>query len=106
VTDVLLPGYSPRVEGNQSRSARPAKALAAAQRPVLYGLRRRSSTPAARIRLDRVLYGSDRCSRHLHADGARRLHGAGGVTPDSQGWAGSACTAPAPPTTNAMDEPT
>ncbi len=36
VTDVQLPGYQPRVEGNQKQIRQAAKALAAAQRPVIY----------------------------------------------------------------------
>src|SRR6201984_1069459 len=36
VTDVRLPGYQPRVEGNQKQIRQAAKALAAAQRPVVY----------------------------------------------------------------------
>jgi acetolactate synthase I/II/III large subunit len=36
VSDVRLPGYQPRVEGNQKQVRQAAKALAAAQRPVIY----------------------------------------------------------------------
>ncbi len=36
VTTVQLPGYQPRVEGNQKQIRQAAKALAAAQRPVIY----------------------------------------------------------------------
>ena len=36
VVDVRLPGYQPRVEGNQKQIRQAAKALAAAQRPVIY----------------------------------------------------------------------
>jgi acetolactate synthase-1/2/3 large subunit len=36
VTDLQLPGYQPRVEGNQKQIRQAAKALAAAQRPVIY----------------------------------------------------------------------
>jgi acetolactate synthase-1/2/3 large subunit len=36
VTDVRLPGYQPRVEGNQKQIRQAAKALAVAQRPVIY----------------------------------------------------------------------
>jgi len=36
VTNVQLPGYQPRVEGNQKQIRQAAKALAAAQRPVIY----------------------------------------------------------------------
>jgi acetolactate synthase-1/2/3 large subunit len=36
VSDVHLPGYQPRVEGNQKQIRQAAKALAAAQRPVIY----------------------------------------------------------------------
>src|ERR1700758_5140867 len=36
VGDVRLPGYQPRVEGNQKQIHQAAKALAAAQRPVIY----------------------------------------------------------------------
>jgi acetolactate synthase I/II/III large subunit len=36
VTDVRLPGYQPRLEGNQKQIRQAAKALAAAQRPVIY----------------------------------------------------------------------
>jgi len=36
VTDVRLPGYQPRVEGNQKQIRQAAKAMAAAQRPVIY----------------------------------------------------------------------
>ncbi len=36
VHDVHLPGYQPRVEGNQKQIRQAAKALAAAQRPVIY----------------------------------------------------------------------
>ncbi len=36
VTDVSLPGYQPTVEGNQKQIRQAAKALAAAQRPVIY----------------------------------------------------------------------
>ncbi len=36
VLDVRLPGYQPRVEGNQKQIRQAAKALAAAQRPVIY----------------------------------------------------------------------
>jgi acetolactate synthase I/II/III large subunit len=36
VTDVRLPGYQPTLEGNQKQIRQAAKALAAAQRPVLY----------------------------------------------------------------------
>ena len=42
VTDVRLPGYQPKVEGNQKQIRQAAKALAAAQRPGdLRGRRRR-----------------------------------------------------------------
>jgi acetolactate synthase-1/2/3 large subunit len=36
VGDVRLPGYQPKVEGNQKQIRQAAKALAAAQRPVIY----------------------------------------------------------------------
>lgn len=36
VTDVHLPGYQPTLEGNQKQIRQAAKALAAAQRPVIY----------------------------------------------------------------------
>jgi acetolactate synthase-1/2/3 large subunit len=36
VTDVRLPGYQPRTEGNQKQIRQAAKAFAAAQRPVIY----------------------------------------------------------------------
>jgi acetolactate synthase-1/2/3 large subunit len=36
VTDVRLPGYQPTFEGNQKQIRQAAKALAAAQRPVIY----------------------------------------------------------------------
>ncbi len=36
VTDVRLPGYQPTVDGNQKQIRQAAKALAAAQRPVIY----------------------------------------------------------------------
>src|SRR5205807_9499232 len=36
VSDVRLPGYQPRIEGNQKQIRQAAKALAAAQRPVIY----------------------------------------------------------------------
>jgi acetolactate synthase-1/2/3 large subunit len=36
VTDVRLPGYQPRVEGNQKQIRQAAKALASSQRPVVY----------------------------------------------------------------------
>ncbi len=36
VSDIRLPGYQPRVEGNQKQIRQAAKALAAAQRPVIY----------------------------------------------------------------------
>ena len=36
VTDVRLPGYQPKSEGNQKQIRQAAKALAAAQRPVIY----------------------------------------------------------------------
>jgi acetolactate synthase-1/2/3 large subunit len=36
VSDVRLPGYQPRAEGNQKQIRQAAKALAAAQRPVIY----------------------------------------------------------------------
>jgi acetolactate synthase-1/2/3 large subunit len=36
VSDVRLPGYQPTVEGNQKQIRQAAKALAAAQRPVIY----------------------------------------------------------------------
>src|SRR3981081_1011080 len=36
VTDVRLPGYQPRTEGNQKQIRQAAKALAVAQRPVIY----------------------------------------------------------------------
>jgi acetolactate synthase-1/2/3 large subunit len=36
VTDVRLPGYQPTVEGNQKQIRQAAKALATAQRPVIY----------------------------------------------------------------------
>jgi len=36
VGDVRLPGYQPRVEGNQKQIRQAAKALASAQRPVIY----------------------------------------------------------------------
>src|SRR5436309_1096960 len=36
VIDVRLPGYQPRLEGNQKQIRQAAKALAAAQRPVIY----------------------------------------------------------------------
>jgi acetolactate synthase I/II/III large subunit len=36
VSDIRLPGYQPRVEGNQKQIRQAAKALASAQRPVIY----------------------------------------------------------------------
>ena len=36
VTTVQLPGYQPKIEGNQKQIRQAAKALAAAQRPVIY----------------------------------------------------------------------
>jgi acetolactate synthase I/II/III large subunit len=36
VSDVRLPGYQPRLEGNQKQIRQAAKALASAQRPVIY----------------------------------------------------------------------
>jgi acetolactate synthase I/II/III large subunit len=36
VTDIRLPGYQPKTEGNQKQIRQAAKALAAAQRPVIY----------------------------------------------------------------------
>src|SRR2546426_339802 len=36
VTDVRLPGYQPKTEGNQKQIRQAAKALASAQRPVIY----------------------------------------------------------------------
>jgi acetolactate synthase-1/2/3 large subunit len=36
VTDIRLPGYQPRVEGNQKQIRQAAKALASSQRPVIY----------------------------------------------------------------------
>jgi len=36
VSDVRLPGYQPRVEGNQKQIRQAAKALASSQRPVIY----------------------------------------------------------------------
>jgi acetolactate synthase-1/2/3 large subunit len=36
VTDLRLPGYQPKVEGNQKQIRQAAKALASAQRPVIY----------------------------------------------------------------------
>jgi acetolactate synthase-1/2/3 large subunit len=36
ITDVRLPGYQPTLEGNQKQIRQAAKALAAAQRPVIY----------------------------------------------------------------------
>jgi acetolactate synthase-1/2/3 large subunit len=36
VADVQLPGYQPRIEGNQKQIRQAAKALAASQRPVIY----------------------------------------------------------------------
>ncbi len=36
VTDVHLPGYQPKIDGNQKQIRQAAKALAAAQRPVIY----------------------------------------------------------------------
>jgi len=36
VTDVRLPGYQPKVDGNQKQVRQAAKALASAQRPVIY----------------------------------------------------------------------
>src|SRR5438309_1275730 len=36
VMDVRLPGYQPKLEGNQKQIRQAAKALASAQRPVIY----------------------------------------------------------------------
>ncbi len=36
VTDVRLPGYQPKIDGNQKQIRQAAKALASAQRPVIY----------------------------------------------------------------------
>ena len=36
VSDVRLPGYQPRIEGNQKQIRQAAKALASSQRPVIY----------------------------------------------------------------------
>src|SRR5271165_1534193 len=36
ISDVRLPGYQPKLEGNQKQIRQAAKALAAAQRPVIY----------------------------------------------------------------------
>jgi acetolactate synthase-1/2/3 large subunit len=58
VTDVRLPGYQPTVEGNQKQIRQAAKALAAAQRPVIYA--GGGVTSAGASRELRELAGCDR----------------------------------------------
>ena len=92
-TDVHLPGYQPTTEGNPKQIRLAAKALANARRPVHLRRRRRDQRQrgrgADRARASRPLPG------HLHADGPRRAS----RRRTSSGWACSACTARAPPTT-------
>ena len=93
VTDVRLPGYQPRVEGNQKQIRQAAKALAAAQRPVIYAgggvVNANASEELIEFATSRPLPG------HLHADGPRRAS----RRRTRSGWGCSACTARARPTT-------
>ena len=93
VTDVRLPGYQPTTEGNQKQIRLAAKALANARRPVIYvggGVINADAAPElTELALSGPLPG------HLHAHGPRRVPGAR----TRSGWACSACTARARPTT-------
>ena len=88
-----LPGYKPSTEGNIKQIRIAAKALANAQRPVIYtggGVVNANASEELR-----ELCLADNFPVTSHADGPRRLPGAA----TSSGSGCSACTAPAPPTT-------
>ncbi len=75
VTDVRLPGYQPRIEGNQKQIRQAAKALAAAQRPVIYA---GGGVVNANASEELVEFASERSfSGDLHADGLGRVPGSG-----------------------------
>ena len=74
VLDVRLPGYQPRVEGNQKQIRQAAKALAAAQRPVIYAGGGVVNANASRELRDFVDLRP--LPDHVHADGPRRVPGA------------------------------
>ncbi len=71
VTDVRLPGYQPTIEGNQKQIRQAAKALAAAQRPVIYAgggvVNANASAELVEFATARPLPGD------VHADGPRRV---------------------------------
>ena len=73
VTDVRLPGYQPTLEGNQKQIRQAAKALAAAQRPVIYAgggvVNANGSEELVALATHRPLPGD------VHADGPRRVPG-------------------------------
>ena len=74
VTDVRLPGYQPRVEGNQKQIRQAAKALAAAQRPVIYA---GGGVVNANASAELIEFAHVRpVPRDVHADGPRRICGA------------------------------
>ncbi len=71
VTDVRLPGYQPTLEGNQKQIRQAAKALAAAQRPVIYA---GGGVVNANASEELVEFATcDRFPVTTHADGPRRL---------------------------------
>ncbi len=94
VADVRLPGYQPTLEGNQKQIRQAAKALVAAQRPVIYAgggvVNAGASAELVEFATSRSLPGD------LHPDGPRRLPGRGRTR---NGSGCSECTAHAPPTT-------
>ena len=84
------------VEGNQKQIRQAAKALAAAQRPVIYAgggvVNANASPELVEFATLRPLPGD------VHADGPRRVPRAG-VGRTRSGWGCSACTARGRPTT-------
>ncbi len=106
VTDVRLPGYQPKIDGNQKQIRQAAKALASAQRPVIYaggGVVNANASAeliefatSDRFPVTCTLMGLGAFPARLGEEGGV---GQGGRDRIPSGWGCSACTARAPPTT-------
>ncbi len=97
VSDVRLPGYQPKIEGNQKQIRQAAKALAAAQRPVIYaggGVVNANASAeltefvtADRFPITCTLMGLGAFPATVEGPAGRTVEGAGGREPNPQ-WLG------------------
>ncbi len=97
VTDLRLPGYQPKIEGNQKQIRQAAKALAAAQRPVIYaggGVVNANASAeltefvtADRFPITCTLMGLGAFPATVEGPAGRTVEGAGGREPNPQ-WLG------------------